>query len=82
MTDRIEPVLGVEPNILKFRERTGELMINEPITDYKIIQGLPAAVELEVKILLNMGWRLNGDLHSIKTPLDNHNGIVVQCMII
>lgn len=87
--DRIEPVLGISPVLeyedseQKLRGYTGCLQIKTSVvTDYKVVQGLPAAVELEVKMLLMTGWRLNGELHSIKTPLDNHNGIVVQCMII
>ena len=36
------------------------------IEQYKIIKGLPENVEAEVNTLLQDGWTINGDLHTMK----------------
>lgn len=53
----------------------------EEVLDYKIVQGLPTAVEKKVKILLTQDWQPYGKMYKMKAPGENTD-IVVQCMVL
>jgi len=54
----------------------------DEVLDYKIVQGLPSAVEKEVKELLTMDWQPSGEMYKMKAPGCSGVDIVVQCMVL
>ena len=62
----------------KGQQRTRATMVRPPVLDYKIIKGMPEAVEEQVLACLRLGYVLNGELLPVK--VDRYN-IVAQSVV-
>jgi hypothetical protein len=63
----------------KGQQRVRTTLVRPAVLDYKIIKGMPEAVEEQVRACLRLGYALNSELLPMK--VDQYN-IVAQCVVL